>query len=134
MSEYRNVDDKQTQIAACDPVWSKIRTEAEAAALKEPALAAFIHATILGHESLERSLSQRLAQLLDSQDLDSGVIREVIDEAYSADVSIRDALRVDICAVFDRDPACSRYIDPILFFKGFQALQTYRVSHWLWKR
>jgi serine O-acetyltransferase len=72
--------------------------------------------------------------LLDSQDLDSGVIREVIDEAYSADVSIRDALRVDICAVFDRDPACSRYIDPILFFKGFQALQTYRVSHWLWKR
>jgi serine O-acetyltransferase len=121
-------------MAACDPVWSRIRQEAEEAAAAEPALAALLHATVLGHESLERGLSLRLAQLLESADVAASVIREVFDQAYGDDASIREALRADICAVYDRDPACSRYLDPILYFKGFQALQTHRVAHWLWGR
>jgi serine O-acetyltransferase len=132
MSERPVSSTRSAGVAACDPVWGQIRKEAEQAAAAEPALAAFLHATVLGHESLERGLSLRLAQLLESADVDASVIREVFDEAYSSDASIRQALRADICAVFDRDPACSRYIDPILYFKGFQALQTHRVAHWLW--
>jgi serine O-acetyltransferase len=43
------------------------------------------------------------------------------------------AARADIVAVRERDPACHRYIDPVLFFKGFQAIMTHRVAHWLWR-
>ena len=131
MADHR-AKSAQAPVAAYDPVWRQIRGEAEEAAQTEPALAAFIHATVLGHESLERGLSLRLAQLLESADVDASVIREVFDEAYGEDASIREAIRADICAVVDRDPACSRYMDPILYFKGFQALQTHRVAHWLW--
>ena len=132
MAEQQIPSSRAQKVAACDPVWSQIREEAEAAAAAEPALAAFLHATVLGHERLERGLSLRLAQLLESADVAASVIREVLEEAYHADASICEALRADICAVYDRDPACSRYIDPMLFFKGFQALQTHRVAHWLW--
>ena len=38
----------------------------------------------------------------------------------------------DLHAVRERDAACVAYIQPLLFFKGFQALQAYRLAHWLW--
>lgn len=132
MADQRRAASRTGTVAACDPVWARIREETEEAARSEPSLAAFFHATILGHESLERGLSLRLAQLLESADVDATVIREAFDEAFDADADIREALRADICAVYDRDPACSRYVDPVLYFKGFQALQTHRAAHWLW--
>ena len=42
------------------------------------------------------------------------------------------AARADLMAVYDRDPACHGFIQPILFFKGYQAVQAYRSGHWLW--
>ena len=62
------------------------------------------------------------------------ILREIADEAYAADPELGQAARADIMAVFDRDPACHRFIQPILFFKGFQAVQAYRVGHWLWQQ
>ena len=44
----------------------------------------------------------------------------------------KNSLRMDILAVMDRDPAVRTSPDVILYFKGFQALQTHRVAHWLW--
>ena len=43
-------------------------------------------------------------------------------------------IRADIQAVYDRDPACTRFMEPVLYFKGFHALQTHRLAHWLWKK
>jgi serine O-acetyltransferase len=60
------------------------------------------------------------------------LLREICDEAYAADPKISMAARADLKAVFERDPACHRLIQPMLFFKGFQAIQAYRVAHWLW--
>ena len=40
----------------------------------------------------------------------------------------------DIQAVFERDAACDRYTQCILYFKGFQAIQCHRIAHWLWTR
>lgn len=115
----------------CDPVWSRIREDAEAIVRAEPALSGFIHDTVLGHHALERSLAVRLAQLLESSDVDAMVFRDVFDEAFEADPEIPEAIRADIVAVHDRDPACHRMIEPVLYFKGFQALQTHRAAHWL---
>jgi serine O-acetyltransferase len=36
--------------------------------------------------------------------------------------------------VCDRDAACNKYSTPLLYFKGYQAIQAYRVAHYYWKR
>ena len=45
---------------------------------------------------------------------------------------ISEAITFDIQAVRMRDPACKSFFQCICFFKGFQAIQSYRVAHWLW--
>jgi serine O-acetyltransferase len=122
----------QSNVTSLDPVWTMIRHEAEEVARNEPLMASLVHAGVLHHRSLERALSYRIAQKLASPEMSDLILREIADEAYSADPALGGAARADIMAVFDRDPACHRYIQPLLFFKGFQALQCYRIAHWLW--
>jgi serine O-acetyltransferase len=119
--------------AALDPVWTSIRNEAEAMAAAEPLVASLVHAVILRHDTLEAALSFRLAQKLGDGDIGVMAMREIADEAFAADPAIGRAARADIAAVRERDPACHRFIDPVLFFKGFQALTAHRVAHWLWR-
>ena len=122
---------KPTQI---DPVWARMRREAEAAVEAEPLMASLIHAVILQARSLEAAISYRLAQKLATDDMPQMLIRQICNEAYTSDPAIATAMRADIVAVEDRDPACHRYLQPILYFKGFLAVQAYRVAHSLWKQ
>ena len=120
------------KLAQIDPVWQRISDEARAAILDEPLLGGMIHGTVLHHNSLERALSFRMSQKLASAEMSEQILREIADEAYAADASLGDAARADIVAVYERDPACHRFLQPLLYFKGFQAVQAYRVGHWLW--
>ena len=122
----------RAQIASLDPVWNRLRDEAETVARTEPLMASLVHAGILHHQSLERALSYRIAQKLASPDMSDLILREVCDGAYAEDPRLGIAARADILAVYERDPACHRYLQPLLFFKGFQALQCYRIAHHLW--
>ncbi|MFO1033064.1 MAG: serine O-acetyltransferase [Hyphomicrobiales bacterium] len=115
-----------------DPVWDRIRREAEEAVRGEPALGAFVYSVVLAHGSFEAALVHRLAQRLDSADLGSDTIVNAFEDALEAEPGIGLAARADLTATFDRDPACHRYIDPLLYFKGYQALQTHRMAHRLW--
>lgn len=117
-----------------DPVWDRIRKETAVHAAKEPILASFLHATILNHSKLERALSFHLANQLDSPAASSLLLREVILEAFRDDSCLLETVRADLLAVMDRDSACHELYIPFLYFKGFHALQTHRVAHWLWKR
>jgi serine O-acetyltransferase len=119
-------------VATCDPIWSALREQAEAMAVREPALASFVHATVLKHERLEQALSYHLAKKIGSEDLSPMVARDIFQDALEADPQIGVAVRADLSAVFDRDPACEAHLDAFLFFKGFHALQCHRISHWLW--
>ncbi len=123
-----------TQSMESDPIWDAIREETRTIAANEPILASFLHATILHHEELECALSFHLANQLDSPTATSMMLREIILEAFRDDRSIRCAIRDDLVAVLERDSACNEYSLPFLYFKGFQALQTHRVGHWLWNR
>jgi serine O-acetyltransferase len=123
----------QANIASLDPVWSTIRREADQVAHDEPLMASLVHAGILHHSSLEHALSYRIAQKLASPEMSELILREIAEEAYQGDPHLGIAARADILAVFERDPACHRYLQPLLFFKGFQALQCYRIGHWLWR-
>ena len=115
-----------------DPIWQRIREETTRHASEEPILASFLHATILNHARLELALSFHLANQLHSATASSLLLREVILEALESDASVQEAVRADLQAVEDRDSACHELYIPFLYFKGYHALQTQRVAHWLW--
>jgi len=119
--------------AVAPPVWAALRNEATAAARDESALASLLATVILNHKSLADSLSYQLARKLGDQELRAMTLREIAQDAYAADPGLVEAAEDDLRAVFERDPACKGYMQPFLFFKGFIALQTQRVSHWLWR-
>ncbi|MDB6178040.1 serine O-acetyltransferase [Paracoccus sp. Z330] len=117
-----------------DAVWTQIRDESATAVRNEPLLGALIHAGLLHHSSLEAALAYRFSLKLASGEMSEQILREIADQAYSSSDELGDAARADLLAVYDRDPATHRLIQPILFFKGFQALQAYRMGHWLWRQ
>lgn len=113
-------------------VWPAIRHEAERASAQEPSLASFYYGTILNHASFQDAITFALANLLSGPDLSSMLIREVCQQALSNSPNIETHMLRDINAWYDRDAACDQYMIPLLHFKGFHALQSYRISHWLW--
>lgn len=116
-----------------DKVWSMLREEVLQMAESETMLASYLHAAVLNHRTLEDALSYLLAGKLASPYLSAMSLREVIDEAFSSSPDIQEALRRDLAAVSNRDPAAKSVAEPFLNFKGFHALEAYRVSHWLWQ-
>jgi serine O-acetyltransferase len=117
-----------------DPIWTRIRSEAEAAVRQEPALAPFIYASLLEHDSLASAVVQRVCDALDHPLMSAAAIRDAYLEALADTPEIADTMRADIVATYDRDPATSRFLEPVLYFKGFHAIQTHRLAHWLWNR
>ena len=122
----------KTNITAIDPLWEQINDEARQAVVEEPLIGGFVHACILHHKSIEKALSYRIAAKLASNEMSMVVVREVVEEAYQKSPELVDAARSDLVAVYERDPACHRLVQPILYFKGYQAIQAYRVGHFLW--
>lgn len=130
----QHVNSQNPKLAALDPIWDRIRSEAEDIVRREPELASFIYSAVLHHDRLEAAVVHRVAERLDHSALSGDLIRQTFDEALRDDPDIGNAFRADLVAVFDRDPATSRFIDPLLYFKGFHAIQTHRLAHWLQKK
>jgi serine O-acetyltransferase len=110
-----------------------VRVEAEEAARRDPALASFLITAILNHDTLEHAVAHRVAERLDHRDAPSSLIRQAYDDVVARDSALGVAFRADLMAVLDRDPACLRMMEPLLYFKGFHALQTHRLAHALLK-
>ena len=123
---------KNPSVVPVDPVWNQISKEASGALTEEPLLGGLVHSSILHHPTLERALAYRMSMKLCSPEMSEQIVREIADNAYYDDPTLGQAARADIVAVYERDPACHRFLQPLLFFKGFQAIQAYRVGHWLW--
>lgn len=115
-----------------DAIWARLRAEAEAAVADEPLIGGFVHASVLHHETLEDALAYRLAVKLASGEIGEQVLREIAGGAFAADPGIVLAARHDLVAVLDRDAATRDLLQPLLYYKGFQAMQAHRVAHWLW--
>jgi serine O-acetyltransferase len=114
-----------------DPVWARVRQEAEDIARREPELASFLYENILHRDSLETAVAHRVSQRLDHADVSSDLIRQAFREALDDQPALGEIFRADIVATFDRDPATTRFIEPVLYYKGFHAIQTHRLAHWL---
>jgi serine O-acetyltransferase len=123
---------RRAALDTVDPVWARVRQEAEEVVRREPELAGFMYASVLHHDTLEATIVHRLAALLDHAELSGELIRQAYVDALEDDPSIKEAFRADIVATVDRDPATNRCLEPVLYFKGFHAIQTHRLAHWLW--
>ncbi|HUV32402.1 MAG TPA: serine O-acetyltransferase [Devosiaceae bacterium] len=125
--------DRKTALRAVDPVCETIRADAEAICTVEPSLASFVVATVLNHDRFEDALAHRLAERMGHGDVSADLIRQGFGDALQSDPAIGNRARTDLAATLERDPACHRAIEPLLYFKGYQALQTYRFAHALWQ-
>jgi serine O-acetyltransferase len=123
----------RTKIAQIDPVWDRICNEAREAVIAEPLMGSLLHQGILHHATFERALAYRISMKLASDEMSEQILREIADEAFSEHPDLAEAARADLVAVLDRDPACHRLLQPLLYFKGYQAVQAYRLGHWLWQ-
>jgi serine O-acetyltransferase len=117
-----------------DPVWARIRREAEESVRHEPELATFLYSTILHLDTLEAAIIHRLAERLDHPALSGELIRQAYAEALRDIPALGETFRADLMATVDRDPATHRLIEPVLYYKGFHAIQTHRLMHWLWHK
>jgi serine O-acetyltransferase len=114
-----------------DPVWTRIRQEAEETARREPELATFIYENVLHHDTLEAAVVHRVSERLGNADVSGDLIRQAYGDALDDESAIGDSFRADIVATVDRDPATLRFVEPVLYYKGFHAIQTHRLAHWL---
>ncbi|MEO1199818.1 MAG: serine O-acetyltransferase [Pseudomonadota bacterium] len=121
-------------VAVVDPLWTALLQDAKAMIAAEPSLAVLVTAAILNETSLEKAVAHRVAGRLDHPYVPANLIQQAFAEALEDDPEIRKGIRADIVAVRERDPACSRVIEPVLYFKGFHALQSHRLAHWLWRK
>ncbi|MBT9290393.1 serine O-acetyltransferase [Prosthecodimorpha staleyi] len=122
----------EPEAGPADPLWGRLRGEAIAALQADPALDALMFHSILGHASFESAVADRLSVRLATDTLPYHLLQDVFLRAFAAEPSIGEAIRADLQAVVERDPAAGRLIEPFIFFKGFAAIQTHRIAHWLW--
>lgn len=116
-----------------DGFWEQIQAEARQEAEREPVLMSFLYATVLRHATLEAGISVILANKLQTPELPPILLRDLVGEALADEAPIRASIRADLLAARTRDPAARGYAQPFLYYKGFHALQAYRVAHWLWR-
>jgi serine O-acetyltransferase len=121
-------------IQKVDPAWRRIREEADDIVRREPEIGTFIYSSVLHHDTLEAAVVHRISERLDHPDVSAELIRQAYADALEDQPQIGEAFRADIVATYDRDPACDRFIEPVLYFKGFHAIQTHRLAHWLWSK
>ncbi len=117
-----------------DELWAAIRQEVSAQLLQEPELGNFFSRRILQHDSLASAISDLLALKLASTDFPQIALKQLFDAALRGDDGIMESVNNDLLATRQRDPAVKLYSTALLYFKGFQALQAYRIAHWYWQQ
>lgn len=127
-------DEEKNEYSPVDKIWDVIKNEAEELLQREPILTDFIRANIIVHDSLPKALSYILASKLATSIIPESTLRNIFESAYTSDRRIISSAVRDISAIFDRDPVVYLYSTPLLYLKGFHALQSFRVSHWLWEQ
>jgi len=115
-----------------DPIWNQLREEAEETAASEKLLSSFLEEVILSQTSLERAISFHLAQKLGRQNIPAITLFDLFLNIAREDKRFQDAIRTDLQAISDRDPASNGFLAPFLYFKGFHSLTAYRFAHNLW--
>jgi serine O-acetyltransferase len=121
-------------MASAAELWQWARREAEAIAGSDPVLAQPLAKSILDHDNLGSALAFQIGQRLGAQDEERARFTRAANEAFAAAPELVEAASLDLQGIVDHDPAVTALLPPLLNYKGFVALEAFRVSNWLWQR
>ena len=124
----------QNGIVSADQLWRSIRREAENALAADPAFGVSLSSAIFAHPDLGRALAYQIGERLGKSAADRQRFARVAGEAFAASPDLIDAASRDLQSIAVHDPATTALLPPLLNFKGYVALQAWRVSNWLWRR
>ena len=116
-----------------EDVWLALCNEAKLWSAAEPTLETLFQKNILQQKSFQSALVTVISTELSTDHDDYIAIQKAADDALNSDPLLEKAATADLFATIERDPACHSYLKPFLFYKGFQAIQAYRLANWLWK-
>ena len=120
-------------IAAADELWHGIRREAEKIVADDPVFGASMAAAILDHPDLAGAVSHQIGERLGKSPADRQRLARIAREAFAGSPPLVEAATRDLQGIAVHDPATSGFLPPLLNFKGYVALQAWRVSNWLWR-
>lgn len=113
-------------------LWKDVQKQGRRLIEDEPLLQSVIDRYILTAPSLGESLARLLSDHLGSSDIGCDIFLSTFTTLYRQDDAIGNAAARDLAAILRDDPAARDHASSLLFFKGFQALQGWRLAHLLW--
>ena len=120
--------------AMCAPqltvLWRQMTQEA--CSCNDPLVRGLLATGVRSHSSFASALAALIGRKLGDRSVAADALAELVKESFDADPDIVCAAAADLLAIRERDPACPDFVTPFLFFKGYHAVQTYRVARWLW--
>ncbi|MGH6754440.1 MAG: serine O-acetyltransferase, partial [Bradyrhizobium sp.] len=123
----------QNETASVDQLWQSVRREAEAVLASDPLFGASLSAAISDHSDLGSAIAHQIGERLGRSPADREQFARVAREAFAAAPELVEAASLDLQSIAAHDPAMKRLLPPLLNFKGYVALQAWRVSNWLWR-
>jgi serine O-acetyltransferase len=117
---------------AANEFWRAIRGEAEIAMARDPIFGAALSAAILDHADLGSAVAFQIGERLGTRAAECRQFAQIAREAFREAPALVEAASRDLKSIADHDPATTALLPPLLNFKGYVALQAFRVSHWLW--
>jgi len=123
----------QNEFASIDQVWRSVRREAESVTACDPLFGASVAAAIFDHCDLGSALAHQIGERLGKTEADRQFFARIAREAHRASPDLVDAASRDLQGIAVHDPATTALLPPLLNFKGYVALQAWRVSNWLWR-
>lgn len=115
-------------------IWDTIVSEARAAAAGQSEMASYYYVNVLNHHSFSQSIRYSLCNRLANREMSAMALHSLMTEAMVAEPEIVESMLADLLAHYERDAACDQYILPLLFFKGYHALQAHRIAHYYWRQ
>ncbi len=114
------------------PLWQSLKAEAEKLGLQDAALSPLLQSVIVSSKSLSDATGRHLSDKLATKHLPEGLLLQIFADFASAVPDIDAIIEADLRVITNNDPAARDWVVPFLFFKGFHALQSYRLAHYLW--
>ncbi|QDH17092.1 serine O-acetyltransferase [Swingsia samuiensis] len=113
-----------------DTFWNTLKSQA--CSCHDPLIQDVFATNIGDHPTFSSALASLMGTKLTDRAISATSITRLVTDILTKNPHVAEAAAEDILAIYDRDPACPDLVTPFLFFKGWQALQAYRVAHSLW--
>ena len=113
-------------------LWRALRSEAGDIHEAEPQMRIMLEDVFLKRENLAGAIAARLSRKLAREDMKREELLPFLREILNENEELVNRMAHDMLAIFDRDPACTSPMQPMLYYKGFMAISCYRISNHLW--